>query len=258
MLLVLRLKPIMFLPFSSPRRTNASMKCSVECFKHIYTHPLVHVSTGDMHRMITVEGTRFVMALSFTAGRAPRSTAGHGAGALDPNLAPEGRDFPQECCCQQVCSLFQQTAPLGALPQLLASMLSWPRAAEAVLSAPGDSQPCCPLGTDIPWGCSGAGTVIQAKPYWSACRAACCGFRGGCSRCVDPSTSPGPANWDAAAARKSLELWALGVGARQSRALCQHRAQHSSCQMGSTGLLENSSDCLLMGAIFVTSCILWL
>lgn len=198
-----------------------------------YTHPLMHVSTGDMHRMITVEGTRFVMVLSFTAGRAPRSTAGPGAGALDPNLVPEGQDFPQECCCQQVCSLCQQTAPPGALPQLLVSALSWPRAAEAVLSRPGDSQPCCPLGTDIPWGCSGAGTVMQAKPCWSACRAVCCGFRGGCSRCVDPSTSPGPANWDAAAARKSLELWALGVGARQSRALCQYRAQHSfPCQMG--------------------------
>lgn len=36
-LLVGRLKPIMFLPFSSPRRKNASVECSVECFKHIYT-----------------------------------------------------------------------------------------------------------------------------------------------------------------------------------------------------------------------------
>lgn len=27
----------MFYPFSSPRRTNASMECSVECFKHVYT-----------------------------------------------------------------------------------------------------------------------------------------------------------------------------------------------------------------------------
>lgn len=128
-----------------------------------YTHPLVHVSSGDMHRMITVEGTRFVMVLSFTAGRASRSTAG--PGALDPNLAPEGQDFPQECCCQQVCSLCQQTAPPGALLQLLGSALSWLGAAEAVLLTPGDSQPCCPLGPDIPSGCSGAGTVMQAKPY---------------------------------------------------------------------------------------------
>lgn len=55
-----------------------------------YTHPLVHVSTGDRHRMITAEGTSFVMVLSVTAGRAPRSTAGPGAGALNP----EGQSFP--------------------------------------------------------------------------------------------------------------------------------------------------------------------
>lgn len=109
-----------------------------------YTHPLVHVFTGDMHRMITVEGTSFVMVLSFTAGTAPRSIAGPEAGALDPNLAPEGQDFPQECCCQQICSLCQQTAPPGALLQLLPLALSCSGAAGALLSMPVTASPAVP------------------------------------------------------------------------------------------------------------------
>lgn len=164
----------MFLPFSSPRRTNTSMECSVECFKHTYTHALVHVSTGDMHRMITVEGTRFVMVLSFTAGTAPRSTAG--PGALGSKPGARGAGFSTGVLLPTGLLPLPANCPSWVSPT--AAAIGWPRAAEAVLSLPGDSQPCRPLGTDIPWGCSGAGTVMQAKPYWSACSVVCWGFRG--------------------------------------------------------------------------------
>lgn len=86
-------------------------KCINEVFwgnvLNIYTHALVHVSTGEMHQVITVEGTRFVMVLSswvtsFHCWAEPQgSSAGPRAGALDPNLAPEGQDFDKSAAANR-------------------------------------------------------------------------------------------------------------------------------------------------------------
>lgn len=190
------------------------MECSVECFKHTYTHALVHVSTGDMHRMITVEGTRFVMVLSFTAGTAPRSTAG--PGALGSKPGTRGAGFSTGVLL-----------PTGLLP-LPANCPSWVSPTAAAIGAElAKSCRSCSVLTRWQPALPSLGHRHSLRVFWSwdsdagkallKCLQCCLlRFQGspGCSRCVDPSTSPGPASWDAAAARRALSsehsVWEQG------------------------------------------------
>lgn len=186
-----------------------------ECFKHTYAPTGAcfywRNARGDYSRKHKVrDGPELLGDFIPLLAEAQGSSAGPRAGALDPNLAPEGEDFQQECCCQQVCSLCQQTAPHTAHSR---SCWDWRWASRGLQKPLCRSwvtfQACSPFGWGISrgraaWGCSGswdrdAGYSLievsvglhfvvsgEASP--------------GCSRCVDLSISSGFASWDSAAA----------------------------------------------------------